>query len=71
MFSDRRLKENIEHAGNENGFNVYKFNYKGNDQKYIGVMADEVKETMPDAVGYLDDYMTVDYRKIGVNFRKA
>ena len=70
-FSDRRLKENIEHAGNENGFNIYKFNYKGNDQKYIGVMADEVKETMPDAVGYLDDYMTVDYRKIGVNFRKA
>jgi len=69
FFSDRRLKENIKNVGKENGFNIYEFNYINNPQKYIGVMADEVKEILPAAVGEQNGYMTVDYSLIGVEFR--
>ncbi|MDP9195216.1 MAG: tail fiber domain-containing protein [Pseudomonadota bacterium] len=70
-FSDRRLKENIKGAGEENGHRVYRFNYRGDDRKYIGVMADEVLETHPEAVAEMDGYLAVDYSKIGVRFREV
>ena len=70
--SDERLKENIEPAGQENGHNVYKFNYIGEDDDYVGVMAQEVQETNPDAVFDIGDgTLAVDYGLIGVNFRRA
>ena len=71
MFSDRDLKENIEHIGEEKGFPIYQFNYKNDDKKYIGVMAQDVLEIMPEAVGEQDGYMTVDYKMIGVEMRVA
>jgi hypothetical protein len=71
FFSDPRLKENIKPVGVENGHNVYEFNYRGGDTKYIGVMADEVLETVPDAVHEVNGYLAVDYSKIGVNFRES
>lgn len=71
--SDRRLKQNIEPFGKENGHNLYKFAYKAQpNKKYIGVMADEVEKTHPDAVSRgKDGFKTVDYGKIGVKFRGA
>ena len=71
--SDRRLKIDIEPIGNENGHNVYKFKYRDDPEgkTYIGVMADEVIKTNPDAIIMQDNYMTVDYDKIGVKFREA
>ena len=69
-FSDPQLKENIVPVGQENGFNIYEFNYLGNPERFIGVMADEVLEINPEAVSYVDGYMTVDYAKIGVEFRR-
>jgi len=71
LFSDRSLKENIRPAGKENGHNVYEFNYKGNPKKFIGVMADEVQKTNPEAIGKKYGYQTVDYGLIGVRFREA
>ena len=71
LFSDRRLKENLREVGEENGHKLYEFNYIGENEKYIGVMADEVKEKNPEAIHNVDGYMMVDYRKIGVNFREA
>jgi len=68
--SDERLKENIEELGEENGHKVYKYNYKGSDKKFIGVMAQDVMKTHPDAVALLDGYYAVDYNMIGVNFRE-
>lgn len=54
MFSDRRLKKDIEDTGRDvNGFNVYRYRYKGesSDQpKHTGVMAQEVEKKMPHAV---------------------
>ncbi len=67
--SDRNLKENIVFAGIENGHNVYQFNYIGQPQKYIGVMADEVEKTNPDAVTKINGYKAVYYDRIGVRFR--
>jgi Chaperone of endosialidase len=72
LFSDERLKENIELVGEENGHNVYKFNYINEPgETFIGVMAQEVKEKQPDAVTEIDGYLAVNYNKIGVDFRKA
>lgn len=67
--SDRALKENIAFAGIENGHRVYQFNYIGGEQKYIGVMADEVMKTNPDAVTEVNGYKAVYYDRIGVRFR--
>lgn len=73
MFSDERLKKNIEYVGKENGHNVYEFEYKnGSGQRYRGVMAQEVIKTHPEAV-IMDKsgYMAVNYAKIGVNFHEV
>ena len=69
--SDPRLKENITPKGTENGHNIYEFNYRGEKQKYIGVMADEVQKTYPQAVGEIHGFLAVNYPMIGVNFREA
>lgn len=69
--SDPRLKENIVHIGDESGHRLYSFNYKGQKKTFIGVMADEVLRTHPEAVGVIDGYMAVDYDLIGVRFREA
>lgn len=72
MFSDAALKENIKRIGKENGFPVYEFSYIWNKNKrYIGVMAQDVEEIMPDAVIDYKGTKMVDYNKIGVKFREA
>ncbi len=70
-WSDIRLKENIVPLGEENGHAVYEFNYTWSPIRYIGVMAQEVLEKVPDAVTKLNDHYAVDYGKIGVEFRRA
>ena len=71
-FSDRRLKENIEKVGEENGFNIYEFNYKHNpDKRFRGVMAQEVQEIMPEAVGESKGFLTVNYDLIGVEMTEV
>lgn len=66
LFSDRRLKTDIEHIGTlPNGAKVYEFRYKGaNHTKHIGFMAQEVYEWCPEAVLYdkATGYFKVDYR---------
>jgi hypothetical protein len=73
QFSDRRLKSNIEFAGEENGVRKYKWTWNkiarrlGLSGKGSGVMADEVLKTHPEAVSMRDGYMHVDYSKLGVS----
>lgn len=51
MASDRRLKKNILKLGKlGSGIPYYKFEYLWSPVKYIGVMADEVKKIIPNAV---------------------
>jgi hypothetical protein len=71
FFSDIRLKENITKVGTAGGFNIYSWdwNEKGVElgaDKYqtIGVIAQEVQETRPDAVFTEAGYLKVDYAKL-------
>jgi hypothetical protein len=66
FFSDRRLKTDIRRVGHtDDGMPIYKYKYKGdpNEQTHIGLMADEVEERHPEAVGVAAGYKTVDYDK--------
>jgi hypothetical protein len=73
FFSDRRLKRNIIKIGKlDNGLNLYMFEYIWDEsgKSNIGVMADEVLVSFPDAIIYRTgndgvEYMMVDYMKIG------
>ena len=50
-FSDRRLKENIRRIGKtDGGAPVYYFNYIGDQEQRIGVMAQDLLEIQPEAV---------------------
>lgn len=65
-FSDRRLKTDIKQVGAlDGGLPVYAYRYKGEKEKQLGVMADDVEKVMPEAV--LPDwrgYKQVDYNQV-------
>jgi hypothetical protein len=73
-YSDRRMKENITFVGTDetSGFNLYDFNYVGDDKRYRGVMADEVYMSRPDAVSHDErGFMRVNYDAIGVQMQEV
>ena len=62
MFSDRRLKENIQKVGKTlGGTSVYEYNYIGGNVRHTGPMADEVPHAV---VGTINGYSVVDYGKV-------
>ena len=64
-FSDVRIKENITSDGTKyKGHNVYDYNYVGDDVRYKGVMAQEVEQTNPDAVGEVTGIKYVNYEAL-------
>lgn len=65
-FSDIRLKEDIQLAGQREGHNWYRFRYVWDEPGTVreGVMAQEILQTRPDVVGEQDGYMTVDYNRL-------
>jgi hypothetical protein len=66
--SDVRLKRDIVLLTHlDNGLGLYRYRYLWSDQHYVGVMAQEVAEVVPDAVLRGDDgYLRVDYRRLGL-----
>ena len=61
--SDKRLKEDIEQVGTLfDGTPVYGFRYKGAPAYHIGLMAQDVEKTAPEAVIEINGYKAVDYR---------
>lgn len=71
-FSDIRLKENIEHVGEQNGYPIYEFNYINIPEKrYSGVMAQDVEKVMPEAVVESEGMKMVNYDMIGVEMREV
>ena len=66
--SDARLKDNIRAVGTlPNGITVYRYNYIWEKTEYLGVMAHEVREILPDAVVQNEDgYLAVDYDQVGM-----
>lgn len=72
MFSDERLKENIELVGHDMGHNIYEFDYKDGSGRFRGVMAQEVVLKEPDAVTtHPSGYMMVNYDKIGLKMESV
>ena len=71
VFSDKRLKKNIEKIGvSKSGLNIYSFEYKNSDfgnGVYQGVMSDEIPNHA--VVKEEDIYDMVDYSKIDVEFK--
>jgi hypothetical protein len=65
-FSDRRLKVGIMKIGKLGQFNLYRYRYVGSSVEQVGVMADEVKKLIPQAVKrHANGYDMVDYSLIG------
>ncbi len=63
-FSDKRLKSEIEPMGiTANGFDLYRYRYiwEPVGTRRVGVMADEVARTKPEAVASVGGYDAVDY----------
>lgn len=73
-FSDRRLKVNIEFldVDPDTGINVYEFAYASDpSRRYVGVIAQEVLEVMPEAVHRsADGMLTVNYGMLGIEFKE-
>lgn len=64
MFSDERLKEDIEPVGELNdGQTVYKYRYVGSPVFQIGLMAQDVEQTHPEAVTDIAGFKAVNYDK--------
>jgi len=68
-FSDIRLKEKIEKTGKSpSGIPTYEFNYIGDNNRYSGVMAQDLIEMNIDAVSMDDSgFYTVNYNNIDVD----
>lgn len=65
ILSDPRVKENIEKIGElPNGLGIYEYNYLWSPERVVGLMADEVKKVIPDAIGDIFGFMTVDYGRV-------
>ena len=67
--SDKRMKENVDRMDSPlsqlGKLTGYDYNYKGDDQRTGGVMAQDVRRVMPDAVSMRNDgMMAVNYPKV-------
>jgi len=69
--SDIRLKHDITLLGRlDNGLGFYRFVYDGEEKAYVGVMAQEVRTVIPEAVVRgRDGYFRVLYDKLGLQFQ--
>jgi hypothetical protein len=66
--SDQRLKRDIEQIGtHESGVGIFRFKYLWSDTPYVGVLAQDVLEHVPEAVTVgPGDFMAVDYAALGM-----
>jgi len=63
-FSDSRLKKNLNKIGKIGVLNVYEWIWKDTGLSDTGFIAQEVKESFPDLVSKVGDYLAVDYNKV-------
>jgi hypothetical protein len=66
--SDIRLKRDIYVVGaTPDGLKLYSFRYNGDEETFVGVMAQDVLEVMPEAVvTRADGFYAVDYAMLGL-----
>ncbi len=71
MPSDRALKEDVSQVGTLfDGTPVYGYRYKGSPAYQIGLMAQDVEQTTPEAVEEVGGYKAVDYHAATERSRK-
>ena len=71
FFSDMRLKRDIALVAHlDSGLGLYRYRYLWDDTIYVGVMAQEVAQVVPQAVllGW-DGYLRVDYSQLGLRMQ--
>lgn len=61
--SDRKTKENVKRVGEIGPAEIYTFNYRGDKQRHVGMMAQDVERFAPAAVAEIDGCKRVDYAK--------
>ena len=71
VVSDVRLKRDIELLGRlPDGIGLYSYRYVWSDQVYVGVMAQDVAVTRPDAVMKgSDGFLRVNYARLGIRLQ--
>ncbi len=71
VYSDIRLKRELMPLDTlANGIKIYRFRYRWSGTVYVGVVAQEVAEVVPDAVIQDGDgYYLADYRRLGLQLR--
>lgn len=68
LFSDARLKADIELVDWHGKLGIYRYRFIGDDQVRLGVLAHEVAEHAPYALGpMVDGYATVYYDRLGLS----
>ena len=69
--SDIRLKRDIAQVGElDSGVGLYRYRYLWSDTTYVGVLAQEVAEVVPEAVRRgADGYLRVDYARLGLRLQ--
>jgi hypothetical protein len=69
--SDIELKHDVELLGHlANGLGYYRFSYLGSSKPYVGVIAQEVQNLVPEAVTRgRDGYLRVYYEQLGLKLR--
>ncbi len=69
--SDIALKHDVVLLGHlANGLGYYRFSYLGSSKQYVGVIAQEVRDMVPEAVTRGGDgYLRVYYEKLGLKLR--
>jgi hypothetical protein len=71
IISDIHLKRNIAQVGElDSGIGLYRYRYLWSDTIYVGVMAQQVAEVVPEAVqrGAVG-YLRVDYARLGLRLQ--
>jgi len=70
-WSDSRLKRDAALVAHlDNGLNLYSYRYSWGEQRYVGVMAQEVARLAPEAVVRAENgFLRVDYRRLGLRLQ--
>jgi hypothetical protein len=69
--SDIRIKEKIAAVGKANGITIYEWNYKGQKERWRGVMAQELPLGSPALIVEPNGYLAVDYHRLGMMMEAA
>lgn len=62
LFSDEKVKENKKRVGwTDDGLPIFTYNYIGDPRTHMGLMAQDVEQVKPEAVGNVGGVKTVNY----------